>query len=169
MRKKQRCFGKEGISLVTLIIEIIVIIIIATISLMLINTEGQAETARFVQEFEELRKCVETQRLSDLKKGQYAVDDSFSKVYIDGDIPSELKYTELDGKKEVRLVSLDTIGCDEMKTGRAYNSFEPDGDEIKTVTFGEDDVYIYDATGKLFFVKGIDYKGNKTYVNPTEN
>lgn len=169
MRKKQKRFGEKGISLITLIIEIVVIIMIALISLTVINTEEQADLARFVQEFEELRKCVETQRLSDLKNGQDAVDDSFSKVYVEGSIPSDLQYKAVDGKKEVRLVSLDTIGCDEMWTGREYRAFEAEGNDIKTVTFGKDDVYVYDATGKLFFVKGIDYKGDLTYVNPTEN
>lgn len=67
MEKKDLKAGNSGISLVTVIITIVVLIIIASISFYAVNTQQSAVVARYVQEFEELRKNVETKRLINVK------------------------------------------------------------------------------------------------------
>ena len=59
--------SNSGISLITVIITIVVIIILAAISFITMETQKQAIVARYVQEFEELRKGVETKRLANTK------------------------------------------------------------------------------------------------------
>ena len=58
---------KSGISLITVIITIIVIIILAAISIMTLTTRESAVTAKYVQEFSELKKEVETKRIINSK------------------------------------------------------------------------------------------------------
>lgn len=55
--------GNSGISLITVIITIVVIIILAAISFAVFDTHEKAATAKYVQEFEELRKSVGSKRL----------------------------------------------------------------------------------------------------------
>lgn len=59
--------SNSGISLITVIITIVVIIILAAISFVTLTTQQKAAMAKYVQEFEELRKSVETKRLSNSK------------------------------------------------------------------------------------------------------
>lgn len=59
--------SNSGISLITVIITIVVIIILAAISFVTVQTQKQSLMARYVQEFEELRKGIETKRLSNAK------------------------------------------------------------------------------------------------------
>ena len=58
---------KSGISLITVIITIIVIIILAAISIRTLTTRESAVTAKYVQEFAELKKEVETKRIINSK------------------------------------------------------------------------------------------------------
>ena len=58
---------KSGISLITVIITIIVIIILSAISIRTLTTRESAVTAKYVQEFAELKKEVETKRIINSK------------------------------------------------------------------------------------------------------
>ena len=58
---------KSGISLITVIITIIVIIILAAISIRTLTTRESAVIAKYVQEFAELKKEVETKRIINSK------------------------------------------------------------------------------------------------------
>ena len=58
----------SGISLITVVITIVVLIIIASISFYAVTTQESAAVAKYVQEFEELRKNVETKRLINAKE-----------------------------------------------------------------------------------------------------
>lgn len=67
MKKDNFWKSNSGISLITVIITIIVIIILAAISFYSLDTHESAAMAKYVQEFEELRKSVETKRVSNSK------------------------------------------------------------------------------------------------------
>ena len=73
-----------------------------------------------------------------------------------------------DGEQTAYLISLDYVGCDEMATGKDYNKFESET-EIKLVRFGIDDVYVYDSSGRVFYVKGMDKDGTKYYEEIEKN
>lgn len=146
-----------------MIITIIVLIVLAAISFTTLNTNEKAVLAKYVQEFEELRKCVETKRLSNAKTGTENIDDGFSRVYVDGNIPYSFLSINSEGPKEAYLISLDYVGCDEMATGKDYKRFEAEGENIKTVKFGEDDVYVYDSKGKVFYARGFEFEDNTYY------
>ena len=73
-----------------------------------------------------------------------------------------------DGEQTAYLISLDYVGCDEMATGKDYKKFESET-EIKLVRFGVDDVYVYDSSGRVFYVKGMDKDGTKYYEEIEKN
>ena len=73
-----------------------------------------------------------------------------------------------DGEQTAYLISLDYVGCDEMATGKDYKKFESET-EIKLVRFGIDDVYVYDSSGRVFYVKGMDKDGTKYYEEIEKN
>ena len=117
--------------------------------------------AKYVQEFEEVRKGVETKRLSNSKEGLEYLDRGFSKVMVEGDIPYNFMSVD-EGETSAYLVNLNYIGYDALTTGQDYPKFEAEGDSLKTVTFGKDDVYVYDSKGRVFYARGfMDSEGNK--------
>ena len=67
MKRESLWKRNNGISLITVIITIVVIIILAAISFYSISTQKNAAMAKYVQEFEELRKNVETKRIANSK------------------------------------------------------------------------------------------------------
>lgn len=104
---------------------------------------------------------------------KYGVDNinkGFSRVYVTGDIPYNFMTVDSSGENIAYLVSLDYVGCDEMSTGRDYKDFEEINGYISStpVVFGEDDVYVYDSTGTLFYVRGFKDNG-KTHHGQIEN
>lgn len=155
--------------MITVIITIIVIIIITAISFYSLTTQETAVVAKYVQEFEELRKNVETKRLSNAKNGIENANNGFSRVYINGEIPYNFSFFNSSGEQFAYLVSLDYLQSDEMATGRDYERFEQDGNDIKTVNFGKDDVYVYDSTGRLFYARGFEYNGTIHHDEIKEN
>lgn len=92
-----------------------------------------------------------------LRSGVEYADNGFSRVFVSGDIPYNFMYVDYSGEAFAYLVSLDFVNCDEMATGKDYKRFEANGDDIKTVVFGQDDVYVYDSMGRLFYAKGYEY------------
>lgn len=168
MRNMIKWRNNSGISLVTLVITIVVIIILSSIVIYSqFTTTNSASFSKFVQEYEEVFKSVETIRLGDTKSDINNIDNQFIKVYVSGDVPFSFK--SLDGissKKQGYLVNLNVIGCDELITGREYKKFISSGDFI---TFGKDDVYVYDARGVLYYAKGYLYDGNMYYEGVTVN
>jgi len=153
----------SGISLITLIITIVVMIILTSIVLyMQFGTVDNAAYAKFVHEFEEVRKSVETVRLSNTKISIDNIDNGFAKVYVTGEIP--YGFTSIgDEENQAYLVNLNFIGCDALTTGRDYPRFESLPEEDRIVTFGKDDVYVYDSRGRLYYAKGVSNNGSTVY------
>ena len=108
--------NQSGISLITVVITIVVIIIVAGVVIYTQFTSvGNANYAKFVQEFEEVRDSVETVRLGNTKTAMENIDDGFEKVTVSGDIPYSFM-TIGDGENQAYLVDLNLIGCDALLT-----------------------------------------------------
>lgn len=150
----------KGISLITVIITVIVIIILALIVYFYqFRTTDSAGFSKFVSEYDEVFKSVETVRFGNAKISLEDMNNGFLKVNISGDIPFGFRSVS-DDEMQAYLVDLSYIGCDALQTGRNYKNFMSSGD---TVTFGVDDVYVYDARGILYYTKGYLYEGMTYY------
>lgn len=144
----------KGISLITLVVTIMIMIILAAfVFYSQFKSMETAEYAKFVQEFGEVQKSVETVRLSNAKYSMQSMNNGFKKVSVSGEIPDDFT-TIVEGKKQAYLVDLNFIGCSALLTGKEYKNYEPEGDNLKTVIFGKDDVFVYDAKGQLYYVRG---------------
>lgn len=153
--------NNKGISLVTVIITVIVIIILALIVYFYqFKTTDSASFSKFVSEYDEVFKSVETVRLGNAKKSLDYLNNGFTIVNISGDIPFGFRSVSSDGSYKAYVVDLNYIGCDALLTGRDYKNFKSSGD---TVSFGKDDVYVYDARGILYYAKGFLYDGMTYY------
>lgn len=155
--------SNSGVSIITVIITIIVIIILASISISQIGSQEKANYAKFVQEMQEVQKGVETKRLSNYKYGKKYANDGFCKVIVEGSVPSSFEAEVKDGNKIGYLVDLEYLGYSNLVTGQAYTNFVADGENIKTVTFGQDDVYVYDADGTVYYARGFLSEGVMYY------
>ena len=148
--------NNSGISLITLIIMIVVMIILAGIVVYTqFNTVDNAAYAKFVQEFEEVRKSVETVRLGNTKVNIENIDNGFLKVYVSGEIPYSFLSISGSGEKQAYLVDLNLIGCDALTTGREYKKFMNLTEEERVINFGVDDVYVYDSRGRIYYARGV--------------
>ena len=108
--------NKSGISLITVIVTVVVIIILAGIAIYSqFTTVDNAQYAKFIQEFEEVRTSVETVRLENTKQNIDNIDDGFLKVTVEGEIPYSFMSIG-DGEKQAYLVDLNLIGCDALLT-----------------------------------------------------
>ena len=163
--------NNSGISLITVIITVVVIIILSGIVIYSqFYTVDSAVYAKFVQEYEEVKTNVETIRIGNTKQDIANIDDGFLKVKVEGDIPQNF-ISIGEGENQAYLVDLNLIGCDALTTGRAYKNYLALEEENRIVTFGEDDVYVYDSRGRLYYVKGIVNDGATVYeaLNTNKN
>lgn len=155
--------SNSGVSLMTVIITIVVIIILASISISQFGSREKADYAKFVQETQEVQKGVETKRLSNYKYGKEYIDDGFCKVIVTGSVPSDFN-AEIEGDNKIGyLVDLEYIGYSNLVTGQDFANFTSTEDNMKTVTFGKDDVYVYDADGRVYFARGFLSEGVMYY------
>lgn len=155
--------SNSGVSIITVIITIIVIIILASISISQIGSQEKASYAKFAQEMQEVQKGVETKRLSNYKYGKEYANDGFYKVIVTGSVPSDFEVITENGQDIGYLVDLEYLGYDNLVTGQAYTNFVADGENVKTVTFGQDDVYVYDADGTVYYARGFLSEGVMYY------
>lgn len=149
---------QEGVTLITVVITIVVVIIIAAIGYTASNTGlEEAVSTKFKQEIAEVKKGVDTQKIINSKKGldEATLNSSFKKVNVSNPPKNFVSFdTE---KSTAYLIDLDVIDYTKIKTGQKYKDLQ-EGD---TVTFNEDDVYIYDKKGTVYYVKGISIDGNE--------
>ena len=153
-----RIKSQIGLTLITLVITIVVIIILAAIGFIATgNTLDEAVSIKFEQEISEVKKGVETIKLINSKQGidEQTINKSFKKVLVENP-PSNFISFDTD-KLTAYLVDLDVIDYKKVKNGQAYKDLNS-GD---TVTFDEDDVYIYDKLGTVYYVKGICLEGDE--------
>ena len=149
---------KEGVSLITLVITIIVIIILVAITIYTsLSTVDNANYASFASEYDEVNSATHRTLQNNVLNGDSveARNQGFTKVRVEN--PPSNFVSVSDDSISGYLVDLDTINVSGTKTGK--------GDVInERVTFGKDDVYIYDANKNVYYVKGYyDGEGNLRY------
>ena len=151
-------FSKVGISLITLVITIIVIVILAAIVLFAsLTTVDNANYATFASEFDEINSGTQATLRNNILNGNSEAERNagFTKVKVENAPGSFVSVSE--DSISGYVVDLDTIKVSGTKTGK--------GEVIaETVTFGKDDVYVYDDEGKVYYAKGYnDSEGNLKY------
>ena len=138
--------NKKGVSLITLVVTIVVIIIMATIGFFSSEkTFDEAVAIKFEQEISEIKKGVDTVKLINAKQGldDNTINKGFEKVFVENP-PSNFISFDTD-ELTAYLVDLNAIDYKKVKTGQGYKEINS-GD---TVTFDETDVYIYDKVGTI--------------------
>lgn len=132
---------------------IMVIIILAVVvfgnSTKPIDTAGQV---KFLQELAVVKSSVYGKRMANAKLGtdERTINTGFIKVAIANPPDGYVSFDTDDITGYV--VDLTTIEYDKLVRGRGYMDIERDD----VVTFGVDDVYVYDAAGNVYYVKGFE-------------
>ena len=134
--------------MITLVITIVVVIILAGIALITSNsTTGQATHAKYGHELSEIEDKVRSKRIENSLKapGELIKNKGFTKVYIENPPDDFVSFDEdaITGY----WVNMDTIQENEITTGHEQLT------EMR-VKFSVQDVYVYDASGKVYYVKG---------------
>ena len=144
-----------GVSLISLIITIIVIIILASISFFGgMKTPENALLSNFDEEVNNVRTALATYRAGLFE--EYGDMDYEAKAVEIIDAPSEF----------VSISDSSTKGyvVDMSKLNYSTNSIAKDAFEGDTVTFDVDDVIVYDKLGAVYYAKGYRDE-NKLYYN----
>ena len=165
--KKEKLKSQKGVSLIVLVITIIVIVIIATISLR--SNDGainEANIATYKHELKDVEVSVSQTRIKNQQGGigEEYKETGFYPIIIEN--PPENFVSFSDDDYYGYIVDLNYVKNRESKKGYDYKKYMF-GSENKTITFGkngkDNDVYIYDATGKVFYAKGFYIDGGVYY------
>ncbi|MBR3887484.1 MAG: leucine-rich repeat protein [Clostridia bacterium] len=119
----------------------------------------EAMYTRFVQEVTNVESAIYEYRLQNAKYGdsEEKVNAGFEKVMLFNAPADFMSFDKGDGVTTGYLINLATISYTNAEFGQGYETTE------KTFTFDQDDVYVYDATGSVYYVKGIEYKKTRVY------
>lgn len=165
--KKEKLKSQKGVSLIVLVITIIVVVIIAAISLR--SNDGaisEANIATYKHELKDVEVSVSQTRIKNQQGGigEEYKETGFYPITIEN--PPENFVSFSDDDYYGYIVDLNYVKNKESKKGYDYKKYMF-GSENKTITFGkngeDNDVYIYDATGKVFYAKGFYVEGGVYY------
>ena len=165
--KKEKLKSQKGVSLIVLVITIIVVVIIATIALR--SNDGainEANIATYKHELKDVEVSVSQTRIKNQQGGigEEYKETGFYPIIIEN--PPENFVSFSDDDYYGYIVDLNYVKNRESKKGYDYKKYMF-GSENKTITFGkngkDNDVYIYDATGKVFYAKGFYIDGGVYY------
>lgn len=149
---------QEGVTLITVVITIVVVIIIAAIGYVS-SSKGldEAISTKFQQEIAEVKKGVDTKKIINSKNGieEEIINAGFKKIEVENPPKNFVSFDA--GKNTAYLIDLSVIDYTELKTGQEYKDLVS-GDKVK---FDENDVYIYDKKGTVYYVKGISIEGSE--------
>lgn len=148
--------NNNGISLISLIVTIIAIIIIASISYF--NGLEAPETAsfsKFMDEIVSIRTELATVRAKNLMEHD-DMNYGFKKVIL-VDMPYGFVSFSGDACDVGYLIDFELLDYKPMNRGME----EITGNEV---IFGEDDAYVYDSNGAVYYVKGYENE-DKLYFN----
>ena len=136
------CKVRDGISMLSVIVTVIVIIILSTI---IIKSSSrsiyQAGENKIIQEISEVKKGVDSVRLTNAKTGKTdedTINKGFIKVRVENPPESFVSFDE--DKLTGYAVDLSVIDYEKLESGRGYLTLMKDD----IVTFDKDDVYIFD-------------------------
>ena len=165
--KKEKLKSQKGVSLIVLVITIIVVVIIATIALR--SNDGainEANIATYKHELKDVEVSVSQTRIKNQQGGigEEYKETGFYPIIIEN--PPENFVSFSDDDYYGYIVDLNYVKNRESKNGYDYKKYMF-GSENKTITFGkngkDNDVYIYDATGKVFYAKCFYIDGGVYY------
>lgn len=154
---------QKGVSLITLVITIVVIIILAAMAF--VGNDGtidEATVATYRHELKDVEVSVSATRINNQKGGigEEFKETGFYPIIIENPPENFVSF----GADEIYgyIVDLENIENEETKKGKDYKKYI-DLAAGQTITFGnegkDNDVYIYDATGKVFYAKGLYVEG----------
>ncbi len=153
---------KSGISMITLVISIVVLLVIIGIAFgQSLFSVGNATKSAFMQELTDVEQNVSSKRTENQIYGvsEDLENKGFHKAQI---INPPASFKSFD-KNDITgyVVDLELIKFTDAVRGQNYIEYK---DGTKTaVTFGEDDVYVYDADGKSYYAKGLIFDDNLYY------
>ncbi len=155
--------------MISLVATIIILLIITTLVFTRTSTlPGEATYAKFVQEMTNVQTGVYNKRIENAQSGdsEETINSGFTKVNIVNPPMDFQSFDNDEGQITGYLVGLNIIEYDNAEYGRAYaktllNPLNESGDY--EVIFNKDDVYVFDATGDVYYAKGIEYNSNKIY------
>lgn len=146
--------------MIALIVTVVVIAIIASVFVLKgSDLPGEALYTRFVQEVTSVESAIYEHRLQNAKYGdsEEKLNAGFEKVILFEAPADFVSFNPGEGITTGYMINLETISYTNAEFGQAYTTTE------RTFTFGKDDVYVYDATGSVFYTKGIVYKKTRVY------
>ena len=145
LQRKDRWKRENGVSLQSLVVAIVLVIILAGIG-MYAGTRSidEAALSSFISEIKEVEVLVAGVRMQNRADGvgEEIHNQGFYKTTVVGAPNSFASFST--GKEEGYVVDLETIEYPQTKYGKDYPRFATNP-TANVVTFGRDDVYIYDA------------------------
>lgn len=152
--------------MITVVIMVVVLIILGSVFIAnSTDSIGMATETKYLQEITEVKKGVNTKRLSNSKKGldEETLNQGFIKVRVED--PPEIFESFDEDEITGYVVDLHVIEYEKSTFGQAYLDYSEDD----IVTFNKDDVYIYDALGTVFYAKGfVSASGDSVYADETD-
>lgn len=138
--------------MLSVVITVIVVIILSTIVIRGSSRSiYQAGENKVMQQLTEVKKGVDSVRLTNAKTGKTdedTINKGFIKVRVENPPENFVSFDE--DKLTGYVVDLSTIDYEKLETGRGYLTLMKDD----VVTFDEDDVYLYDNAGRVYYLKG---------------
>lgn len=152
--------------MITVVIMVIVTLILASVFIQgSWKSIDQATETKYLQEITEIKKGVNTKRLSNSKKGldEETLNQGFIKVRVQ-DAPTTFESFD---EEEITgyVVDLHVIEYEKSTVGQGYLDFVEDD----LVKFNVDDVYVYDAMGTVYYAKGLyASSGENVYTDTSD-
>lgn len=154
--QKMKGKGQSGITMMSLVITVILVIILAMIFIPgTSQMPDEANYAKFVEEVKNVEEGVQRIRLNNASKGdtEEKINAGFKKVKLKG-APVDFQSFDKSGLDITGyVVDLEEIEYENAEFGKEYDI------EKSELEFTEDDVYVYDSTGTVYYVKGTYYQG----------
>ncbi len=152
--KKTLMKNKKGISMVSLAVTVIVLIILALLAVY--NSTSSVDNANkssFMQELKDVEESVANKRITNqiYGTGDETINKGFYKVKVVNPPTSFVSFDK--NNLTGYVVDLELVQFDDSIRGQKYVEYKAGTTEI--VTFGKDDVYVYDANGVVYYAKGV--------------
>lgn len=143
--------------MITIVITVVVLLILIGVfyatSYDSINKTAEAKAK---QQLSEIKKGVDSVRIKNAKIGtkEEQINRGFIKVQVEDEPDSFVSFDE--DTVTGYAIDLSKINYEKNNTGREYLTLK-EGDKVK---FNENDLYVYDAVGTVYYLKGYLIEGN---------
>ena len=153
---------KRGISMVSLVVTVVVLIILSLLAVYNSNNSiDNANKSSFMQELKDVEENVANKRITNQIYGtsDEQINKGFYKVRVANPPTSFVSFDKnaLTGY----VVDLELVQFDDSVRGQKYIEYKAGTTEL--VTFGKDDVYVYDANGRVYYARGLEIESALYY------